>query len=109
MRGNSLYRFTNAAVLSVSAVDAPIVVTSDEIDQQLAPIYERLGMRPGMLENVAGVKERRWWPVETSFQDAAALAGEKALAESGVPRDRIGMLVNTSVSRAHLEPSASVA
>jgi len=109
MRGNSLYRFTNAAVLSVSAVDAPIVVTSDEIDQQLAPIYERLGMRPGMLENVAGVKERRWWPVETSFQDAAALAGEKALTESGVPRDRIGMLINTSVSRAHLEPSASVA
>jgi 3-oxoacyl-[acyl-carrier-protein] synthase-3 len=85
------------------------VVTSAELDEQLAPIYERLGMRPGMLENVAGVRERRWWEPETTFEDAAVLAGEKALEEAGVPRDRIGMLVNTSVSRAHLEPSAAVA
>lgn len=109
MRGNALYRFQNASVVSVAAVDAPIVVTSAEIDAQLAPVYERLGMRPGMLENVAGVQERRWWDESTTFEDAAVLAGEKALDEAGVPRDRIGMLVNTSVSRAHLEPSAAVA
>ena len=109
MRGNSLYRFSNASVVSVAAVDAPIVVTSAEIDERLAPVYERLGLRPGMLENVAGVRERRWWPEDVTFEGAAALAGEKALDESGVPRDRIGMLINTSVSRAHLEPSAAVA
>ena len=109
MRGNSLYRFSNASVVSVAAVDAPIVVTSAEIDERLAPVYERLGLRPGMLENVAGVRERRWWPEDVTFEAAAALAGEEALAQSGVPRDRIGMLINTSVSRAHLEPSAAVA
>lgn len=109
MRGNSLYRFTNAAIVSVAAVDAPVVVTSAHIDERLAPVYERLGMRPGMLENVAGVRERRWWPEDVSFEEAAALAGEKALALSGVARDRVGMLINTSVSRAHLEPSAAVA
>jgi len=109
MRGNALYRFANASVVSVAAVDAPVVVTSEEIDERLAPAYERLGLRPGMLENVAGVRERRWWPEDVTFEDAAAMAGEQALDLADVPRDRIGMLVNTSVSRAHLEPSASVA
>ncbi|MCX6458851.1 MAG: 3-oxoacyl-ACP synthase III [Actinobacteria bacterium] len=109
MRGNALYRFSNACVVSVAAVDAPITVTSAEIDEQLAAVYERLGLRSGMLENVAGVRERRWWPEDVTFEDAAVLAGEKALIESGIPRDRIGMLIDTSVSRAHLEPSASVA
>lgn len=109
MRGNSLYRFGDAAVVSVAAVDAPVVVTSAEIDERLAPVYERLGLRPGMLENVAGVSERRWWPEDVTFEDAAVMAGEKALDEAGVPRDRIGILIDTAVSRAHLEPSASVA
>ena len=109
MRGNSIYRFSNSAILSVEFEDAPIVVTSEEIDAQLAPVYERLGMRPGMLENVAGVRERRWWPEDVTFEDAATLAGEKAIVASGVPRDRFGLLINTSVSRAHLEPSAAVA
>ena len=43
------------------------------------------------------------------FADAAAMAGAKALAEAGVDPARVGLLVDSSVSRAHLEPSAAVA
>jgi 3-oxoacyl-[acyl-carrier-protein] synthase III len=39
--------------------------------------------------------------------DAATLAGEKALADAGVDPHRIGLLVNTSVSRDYLEPSTA--
>ncbi len=109
MSGNATYRHTNATVVCVDAVEAPIVVTSDEIDERLAGTYERLGMRPGLLESVAGIRERRWWPSDVSFTDAAALAGAKALADSGVDPDRIGMLIDTSVCKTHLEPSAAVA
>ncbi len=109
MTGNATYRYSNATILSVRAVDAPIIVTSAEFDAQLATTYERVGMRPGMLEQLAGIRERRWWPHDVTFTDAAAMAGAKALAEAGIDPARVGLLVDTSVSRAHLEPSAAVA
>jgi 3-oxoacyl-[acyl-carrier-protein] synthase III len=109
MSGNASYRLINTAVLSVCAVEAPIVVTSVEFDERLSETYERVGMRPGMLEELAGVRERRWWPEDVSFTDAAAMAGAKALAEAGINPSQIGVMINTSVSRAYLEPSSAVA
>lgn len=107
--GNMTMRHRNTAILSVTAVDAPIVVTSDSFDEQLAETYARTGVRPGMLAEVAGILERRWWPTDVSFADAAAMAGAKAIAESGIDPRRIGLLVDSSVCRDHLEPSKAVA
>ncbi|MCW2802426.1 MAG: acyl-CoA:acyl-CoA alkyltransferase [Propionibacteriaceae bacterium] len=109
MSGNATYRHNNTAILSVCAVEAPIVVTSAEFDQRLSCTYERVGMRGGMLEELAGVRERRWWPEDVSFADAAAMAGAKALAEAGVDPSQVGLMINSSVSRAYLEPSSAVA
>ena len=106
--GNATYRFTNTAVLSVAISEAPIVMTSAQIDEALADTYARLDIRPGLLEGLAGIRERRWWPEDVSFADAAAMAGAKAIADSGIDPSRIGLLIDTSVSRAHLEPSAAV-
>jgi 3-oxoacyl-[acyl-carrier-protein] synthase-3 len=106
--GNATFRFTDTAVLSVSVAEAPIVVTSAEIDQALADTYARLDVRPGLLEGLAGIVERRWWPEDVTFADAAAMAGAKAIADAGVAPERIGLLIDTSVSRGHLEPSAAV-
>ena len=106
--GNSTFRFTDTAVLSVSIAEAPVVMTSAEIDVALADTYARLDVRPGLLEGLAGIVERRWWPEDVTFADAAAMAGAKALADAGIEPERIGLLIDTSVSRAHLEPSAAV-
>ncbi len=106
--GNVSFRHTNAAILSVTAVDAPIVVTSASFDEQLAETYERTGVRPGMLSAVAGIEERRWWTEDVSFVDAAAMAGAKAIAESGIDPRRIGLLIDSSVCRDYLEPSKAV-
>ena len=54
MNGNSSYSHKNVGVISVEAVEAPEVVTSDWIDEQLAPTYERWGLRPGLLAELAG-------------------------------------------------------
>jgi 3-oxoacyl-[acyl-carrier-protein] synthase-3 len=109
MSGNATQRYANTVVLSVCGVDAPRVVTSAELDERLAATYRRVGLRPGLLANLAGITERRWWPDDVGFTDAAAMAGAKALAEAGVDPARVGLLVDTSVSRAHLEPSAACA
>lgn len=107
MSGTS-YHLNNTAVLAATAVEAPERVTSSWIDEQLSETYTRLEMTPGKFEQLAGVVARRWWPQGTSFVDGAAEAGAKALAEAGVEPGRVGLLINTSVTRAALEPSAAV-
>ncbi len=108
MSGNASFRFDDIAVVSLAACDAPVVVTSDEIDERLTEFYERVGARPGLLESLAGISERRQWPEGVSFMDAAAMAGEQAIQKSGIDRSRIGLVMDTSVCRERLEPSSSV-
>jgi 3-oxoacyl-[acyl-carrier-protein] synthase-3 len=109
MSGNATYRLKNTSILSVCAVEAPVVATSAQFDDRLAATHERTGLKRGMLEELAGVRERRWWPDDVSFADAAAMAGAKALAEAGVTPSQVGVLISTAVSRPHLEPSSAVA
>ena len=40
---------------------APIVVTSDELEERLAPVYKALRFPAGQLEAMTGIVERRWW------------------------------------------------
>ncbi len=109
MKGNAAHVFTNTAMLTVSTADAPVVVTSDDLDERLQETYARVGLRPGLLERLAGIRQRRWWPDGVTFVDGAVTAAAKAIGESGVDPADIGLMVNTSVSRQHLEPSTAVA
>jgi 3-oxoacyl-[acyl-carrier-protein] synthase-3 len=106
--GNADFAFDDLGIMSLTRCEAPVVATSAEIDERLAPLYERVGTRPGLLESVAGIVERRYWPEDVSFTDAATMAGQRALEESGVPTSRIGLVIDTSVCRKFLEPSSTV-
>lgn len=109
MTGNTTHRFRNTAILAATSVDATEVVTSDSLDERLGDTYTRVGLRAGLLERLVGIRERRWWADGVTFVDGAAAAGSKAIAESGVDIADIGLMVNTSVSRRHLEPATAVA
>ena len=63
MSGNASFRLNDTALVSIAHVDAPEVVTSAQFDEVLAETYERVGAQAGLLESLAGIKERRWWPV----------------------------------------------
>ena len=97
------------SIWSVAHVEAPEVVTSAWIDEELAESYERCGVRPGLLESVAGIIERRWWPEEVTFDQAAALAGKEALAQANIDASQVDLLISTSVCKHHLEPSIACA
>lgn len=108
MSGNATFDLIDTAIVSVAHVDAPEVVTSAQFDEILAETYERIGAQPGLLESLAGIRERRWWPEGHLFTDAAAAAGAKAIEASGVRVEEIGLLIDTSVCRDRLEPSSAV-
>ena len=107
MSGNASFTYADTALISIAHVDAPEVVTSDQFDEQLGDTYKRVGAQAGLLESLAGIRERRWWPDGYTFTEAAAAAGVKALEASGVRPDEIGLLVDTSVCRDRLEPSSA--
>lgn len=100
-------QFSNVVVQSVAAVDPPISLSSKEISQRLKPTMDRLGIREDLLEEISGIKSRKLWEEGSRISDAATLAAEKAIEESGVDRSRIGVLISTSVSRDFLEPSTA--
>lgn len=102
---NAVFAANNTALVALGAVNAPIEVTSAWIDQQLADTYKACGVRPGLLEKVAGIHTRRWWPEGTTFDQVAADAGRQALANAGVRPSDIDVLISTSVCKHHLEPS----
>ncbi|MCU1387308.1 MAG: fabH [Ilumatobacteraceae bacterium] len=109
MSANHVFTHHNAGIISVTATEAPDVITSAWIDEQLADTYARTGVRPGLLRDLAGIVERRWWPEGMTFAEQAATAGSAALEASGVDPGRVGLMISTSVSRHHLEPSMACA
>src|SRR3978361_2330205 len=100
-------RDDDVVVARLAPVDAPPVVPSTALETRLAGTLARLRITPGLLEKLSGIAERRVWDEGTMPSEVAARAGEEALARSGVDRADIGALVNTSVSRDHLEPSTA--
>ncbi len=101
--------FTRASIWGVGHAEAPEVVTSAAIDAQLEETFSRCGVRPGLLESLAGIVERRWWPSATTFDEAAALAGAVALDHAGAAPGEVDMLISTSVCKHNLEPSVACA
>ena len=101
--------YERSYIWSVARAEAPERVSSAWIDEQLADTYERTGVRPGLLEGLAGIVERRWWPENVTFDEAAALAGATAIADAGIAPDDVDMLISTSVCKHHLEPSVACA
>lgn len=100
-------RFQNVAIIGLAHVEAPHRITSAEIDDRLRPLTDRLGMAPGVLEGVAGIVARRFFDPGVPPSQVATMAAEIALERAGIPRERFGILVNTSVCRDYLEPSTA--
>lgn len=99
--------FQNVAVRSLAAIEPPIRLTSLEISQRLSKTLKRFGMPESLLEDKTGIAARRIWEEGTLPSDAATMAAEKALEQSGVDKADIGLIINTSVCRDYLEPSTA--
>jgi len=108
MTGNATTRFSNVSLLAVSSTLPSAVVTSAEMEEQLAAPLKRLRLPKGLLRRVAGVLERRQWAPGESSDAATIAAGRRALEQAGIDPSEIGLMINTSVSREHLEPSVAV-
>jgi 3-oxoacyl-[acyl-carrier-protein] synthase-3 len=83
------------------------IVSSDEIERRLAPLYQRLRLPEGRLELMSGIRERRLWPRGTRPSDPSIASARRAIVAAGIDPHEIGCLVHGSVCRDQLEPATA--
>jgi len=88
---------------------APNVVTSEDLESRLAPVYQKLHLQAGQLEALTGIAERRFWDPKFKLSDGAIRAGQKALINGNLSAENIDMLIYAGVCRENLEPATACA
>jgi len=99
--------FHNVALHAFAYQLPPRVVSSADLEERLAPLYQRLKLPPGRLELMSGIRQRRFWAPGTTPSQGAAQAGAKAIAAAGLNPHDIDCLINTSVCRDMIEPATA--
>jgi 3-oxoacyl-[acyl-carrier-protein] synthase-3 len=87
----------------------PNVLTSDDIEKRLEPLYKSLHFQKGQLEALTGIQERRYWDPGFKMSTGAIMAGRKAMQASHITPDDIGVLIYGGVCRDNLEPATGCA
>jgi 3-oxoacyl-[acyl-carrier-protein] synthase-3 len=84
-----------------------VVVTSQELEARLRPVYEALRLAPGQLEALTGIVERRWWEPGYPPSRGAVAAARKALEQSCVRPEDVEVVVYAAVCREQFEPATA--
>jgi 3-oxoacyl-[acyl-carrier-protein] synthase-3 len=100
-------KFKNAVISSFAYYLPEQIMTSEEIEQRLIPLYERLKLPAGRIELMTGIKERRFWPPGTMPSDLSTEAARNLFKKKVVKPEQIDLLIHASVCRDFLEPSTS--
>jgi 3-oxoacyl-[acyl-carrier-protein] synthase-3 len=100
-------RYQHVCVEAIACTVPPHVVTSEEIEARLRPVYERLRLPEGRLELMTGIRERRFFDPGTRPGVISANTARRAIELSGLPSRHIGALVHGSVCRDQLEPATA--
>lgn len=99
--------YEHVCIEAVAHTLPPQIVTSEQLEQQLAPVYERLRLPYGRLELMTGIAERRFYDPGTLPGSISVLTARDALQKSGLDPSVIGALVHGSVCRDQMEPATA--
>jgi len=100
-------RYQNVCVEALNYTLPPHVVTSADIEEQLASVYGRLGMSVGRLELMTGISERRFFAPGAFPGQIGAVTANEAIDASGIDRKHFGCLIHGSVCRDQMEPATA--
>ena len=93
-------KYTRVHIDSFGYELPPHVVTSDDLEERLKPLYDALRLQKGQLEAITGIRERRFWDPGFPMHAGAARAGRKALEAAGIDRRRTSACWSTAASAA---------
>ena len=100
-------RYRQVCVEAFTHALPPEVVSSDEIEERLLPVYERLELPTGRLELMTGIRERRFFEPGTLPGTISATTAAEAIDRSGIDRSHFGAVIHGSVCRDQMEPATA--
>lgn len=86
---------------------APRIISSEEIEHRLDPVYKSLRIPKGQLKAFTGIEERRWWNEGFRYSDGAIAAAQKCLDKTNFDINNIGAIIYTGVCREGFEPATA--
>ena len=100
-------KFRHVRLVGIGVTLPTRAITSEEIENRLAPLYQRLKLPAGRLELMSGIQSRRIWDPGTMPSAPSIVSGNAVIAATGLPRSAIGCLIHASVCRDFLEPATA--
>lgn len=100
-------RYEHVCIEAVAHTVPPHIVTSEDIEKSLAPVYQRIGLPFGRLELMTGIVERRFFDPGTLPGSISIQTAQKAIEQSGIPKSAFGALIHGSVCRDQMEPATA--
>ena len=100
-------KFQNVSVASVSCIDATHKIESTELGRRLLPIVSRMGKDENIIRELTGIERRGFWDQGVQPSEVATKAGAEAIRKAGIDKEKIGVLINTSVCKDFIEPSVA--
>lgn len=100
-------KYTKVHIEALAYELPPVVVTSEELEERLAPLFKKLHIPSGQLLQWTGITERRWWDAGHELSQGAIAAARKALSGSGVPARDLEALIYAGVCRENFEPATA--
>ncbi|QEG22741.1 3-oxoacyl-ACP synthase III [Mariniblastus fucicola] len=100
-------RYQNVCLESIGYLLPQEIWTTDDVEQKLAPLYERLKLPEGRLELMTGISERRFWDRGVMPGRLSVESCRLAIEAADVDVSQIGCLIHGSVCRDFLEPATA--
>ena len=100
-------KYSNVYLDAIGYELPPVVVTTQELEERLRPVYAALHLAEGQLEALTGIAERRWWEPGYPPSRGAVQAARKTLAMSNVRPDDVEVLIYAAVCREEFEPATA--
>lgn len=102
-------KYNRVRLESIAHELAPVVVSSESLEERLAPLYSALRLPRGQLLALTGIRERRMWEPGFLPSDGSLRAARKALAHSEIAPSDIDLVIHAGVCRDNLEPATACA
>ena len=100
-------KYNNVYIDAFACTFPEVVVTTDQLEEQLAPLYERLRLPTGRLELMTGIRQRRLWLPNEMPGVCSVRTGRRLLDTTGIDPELVGMFIHGSVCRDYQEPATA--
>jgi 3-oxoacyl-[acyl-carrier-protein] synthase-3 len=100
-------KYTRVCIDAIGYELPPVIVSSQELEDRLRPMYQALRLPEGQLEALTGISERRWWEPGYPPSRGAVEAARHALDVSGVQPQDVEVLIYAAVCREQFEPATA--